>query len=127
MKRNIFKISIIVSVLLAYLWIISSYSTSINPVCLFKKATGIPCPGCGGVRSTNLLVDGKLLDALYINPLSVFVNVFIIISLFWLLYDVIKKKDTFIKAMKTKWDTKYFIIVIIIILINWIWNIYKGL
>ncbi len=82
---------------------------------------------CGKVRSTILLVDGHLLDALYINPLSVIVNVFIIISIFWLLYDVIKKKDTFIKAMKTKWDTKYFIIVIIIILINWVWNIYKGL
>ncbi|MFA7081448.1 MAG: DUF2752 domain-containing protein [Bacteroidales bacterium] len=127
MKRNVFKISIIISILLAYFWIIRAYSTSISPVCLFKKTIGIPCPGCGGIRSTICISQGNILDALYINPLSVIVNAFIIISIFWLLYDLIRKKNTFIKAMKTKWDTKYFIIAIIIILINWIWNIYKGL
>lgn len=127
MKRNIFKISIIVFILFAYFWIIKTCFAIVNPICLFKTITGIPCPGCGGIRSTKCLVDGNLLEALYINPLSVIVNIFILISIFWLLYDIIKKKDTFFKAMKTKWKTKYFIIAIIIILINWIWNIYKDL
>lgn len=127
MKRNIFKISLLVFILFAYFWIIKTYFSTLNPICFFKTIIGIPCPGCGGIRSTRCLIDGNILEALYINPLSVIVNIFILISIFWLLYDIIKKKDTFFKAMKTKWKKKYFIIAIIIILINWIWNIYKGL
>lgn len=127
MKRNIFNILIIIFILFAYFWIIKIGFIGIKPICLFKTITGIPCPGCGGIHSTRCLVGGHILEALYINPLSVIVNVFIIISIFWLLYDVIEKKDTFLKAMKTKWKTKYFLIAIIIILINWIWNIYKSL
>lgn len=49
----------------------------------------------------------------------------------WLLYDVISKKDTlysnyrkFENTIKIRWVA---IVLILLILANWIWNIQKGL
>jgi len=38
------------------------------PECGFRQAFDIPCVGCGGTRSMRALADGKLLDALALNP-----------------------------------------------------------
>ncbi|MBQ8957001.1 MAG: DUF2752 domain-containing protein [Bacteroidales bacterium] len=32
--------------------------------------TGIPCSGCGGIRSARYLLSGHMLSAIYTNPLS---------------------------------------------------------
>jgi Protein of unknown function (DUF2752) len=37
------------------------------PACVFKKATGLPCPLCGGTRATQALLRGDLSRALYLN------------------------------------------------------------
>jgi hypothetical protein len=37
------------------------------PVCVFKGATGLPCPLCGGTRATQALLRGDLSRALYLN------------------------------------------------------------
>ncbi|HEY5704987.1 MAG TPA: DUF2752 domain-containing protein [Terrimicrobiaceae bacterium] len=37
------------------------------PSCVFKGATGLPCPFCGGTRATQALVRGDLSRALYLN------------------------------------------------------------
>ena len=41
------------------------------PPCLFKTATGIPCPSCGMTRATLALVHGDWSTALALHPLSV--------------------------------------------------------
>lgn len=37
--------------------------------CLFYRATGIYCPGCGGTRAVKYLLEGKLLKSLWYHPL----------------------------------------------------------
>jgi hypothetical protein len=39
------------------------------PRCLLRHATGIPCPTCGATRATVALFDGRLVDAVLLNPL----------------------------------------------------------
>lgn len=39
------------------------------PECGFKALTGLPCPGCGGVRSLAALGAGELVRAVQLNPL----------------------------------------------------------
>jgi hypothetical protein len=41
------------------------------PVCVFKGATGLPCPLCGGTRATQALLRGDLSRALYLNVAAV--------------------------------------------------------
>ncbi|MUM19536.1 DUF2752 domain-containing protein [Mycobacterium sp. CBMA271] len=40
------------------------------PVCPFKAATGLDCPGCGGLRMVYSLMHGNLLGALHYNAVA---------------------------------------------------------
>ena len=48
-----------------------SVLTTFPPPCIFRKATGIHCPGCGSTRALRALFQGDFLAALRYNPLSV--------------------------------------------------------
>jgi hypothetical protein len=37
--------------------------------CIFRKLTGIPCPTCGATRGVLALMDGRVFDAFFLNPL----------------------------------------------------------
>ncbi len=39
------------------------------PRCLFHEATGLSCPGCGGLRAGHQLLHGRFRAALALNPL----------------------------------------------------------
>ena len=98
-------------------------------VCLFKNITGIPCPGCGSTRAVLQLTQGHFSHAALINPIGYIIAFFMLILPFWIVYDIIAQKDTFLKAYKKterllsiKWVLAVFII---LIAANWIWNIYK--
>jgi hypothetical protein len=39
------------------------------PRCLFHVATGLDCPGCGGLRATHQLLHGNIRAAFQFNPL----------------------------------------------------------
>jgi len=100
-------------------------------MCIFKNVTGIPCPSCGTTRAIQLILHGNIIESLYMNPFGIIVISLMIIAPFWILYDVISKKDTFLLSYKkaeeiirTKWIT---IVLISLVLLNWIWNIYKRL
>ena len=41
------------------------------PRCTFKMATGLDCPGCGGLRATHQLLHGHLRAAFAFNPLFI--------------------------------------------------------
>jgi hypothetical protein len=40
------------------------------PGCLFQKATGLHCPGCGMTRATYAALHGDLLKAFRMNPVG---------------------------------------------------------
>jgi hypothetical protein len=39
-------------------------------ICPFRSATGLPCPGCGLMRSAHSLLDGDVKSAFAVNPLA---------------------------------------------------------
>ncbi|WP_158524860.1 DUF2752 domain-containing protein [Mesonia sp. K7] len=121
--------------LLGYTWLISQFfiaeNLKTNSVCLFKNITDIPCPSCGSTRSILEILKGNFLEALYINPLGFLGFAVLIIIPLWLLFDVLQKKHTlylvFLRLEKNIKKTPIAIILILLIITNWIWNIAKNL
>ena len=95
--------------------------------CLFKAATSIPCPGCGGMRSASLLLRGDIPGALAVNPLSVAVILFIAVSAGWLSIDIVRGRDTYWRIFRTQWSRRAIVLAIAAVAANWVWNILKGL
>ena len=95
--------------------------------CPFKTITGIPCPGCGGIRAAQCLLRGEILHALYTNPLSCIFCLFCTILPFWSFYDCHKGRLTLKNFLTTQWSNKVLIIVEVILVANWVWNIIKEL
>lgn len=52
-------------------WRDPSVLSTFPPPCVFRKATGIYCPGCGSTRALRALFEGDFFAALRYNPLSV--------------------------------------------------------
>ena len=89
--------------------------------------TGVPCPGCGGTRALIALLHGHFIEAIMTNPLSIVVIIFALIAPIWLFIDCYRGTDSLKRVMMNKWPTWVIVITMIIIIANWIWNIYKGL
>ena len=100
-------------------------------VCFIKSVTGIPCPSCGSTRAIQLIFQNKWIDSLAMNPFGIVVAGLMIVIPTWIFFDVVFKKETFFK-----WYKKMEVIIrkpwlatilILVVLLNWIWNIYKNL
>jgi len=59
------------AVLLVILYLFPPESHGFYPRCLFHEATGLQCPGCGGLRATHLLLRGDVSAAWRMNQLLV--------------------------------------------------------
>jgi hypothetical protein len=76
-------------------------------------------------------MKGDIQGALFLNPIGFILMTILIISPFWILYDLISRKETLFNAyqkaeffMRRKWIA---IPAILLVFLNWIWNISKGL
>lgn len=136
LTRNRFNLFISLSCLVGYGWLFligrlkpeevgSSYD-----VCLIRHFVHIPCPSCGSTRSVLALIHGDLAGGLYWNPLGFLIFSALLVVPFWLGYDLLLKKETlflafchFEETLRKKWVA---IPSIVLILINWTWNIYKN-
>jgi len=101
-------------------------------VCLVKSITGMACPSCGSTRSIIAALQGNWKSAfIYFNPMGLIVLLLMTIVPIWMLIDLISKKETFWvqykKAEQTLQKKAVAIPLIVLVLINWIWNIYKHL
>jgi hypothetical protein len=130
-----FYLLISVLLIIGWMWIFFNFNYNYSDakgheVCLFKMVTGIPCPSCGSTRSAINLLKGNWFQGFYINPLGIIVTLFMLAVPFWLLYDVALGKDGLFRAYKSAEKilrTKWAIPLIILLVINWIWSISKGL
>ena len=50
-------------------------------LCLFRNATGLPCPTCGSTRAALAVADGRLLEAVVLNPLMA---IAVLVGVVWL-------------------------------------------
>lgn len=100
-------------------------------VCIIKNVTDYPCPSCGTTRAVTLLLKGKFIESLVLNPIGIVVTIIMIIFPIWILIDIIFKKETFYfwykKAEGTIRKPWLASILIVLVLLNWIWNLYKHL
>lgn len=98
---------------------------------MVKNITGYPCPSCGTTRAIQLLLKNNWMASLQMNPFGIIVALIMVVVPFWIVFDLITKKETFFNAYKkaeaiirTK---KLAIFLIILVVLNWIWNIKKAL
>lgn len=52
-------------------WVLATYNpveNRIYPICAFYKTTGLHCPGCGGLRATHHLANGRVQEAFKNHP-----------------------------------------------------------
>ena len=137
LSRNKLYLLLTFSCMAGYIWLYLNHIISTNNqqgefgICLFRNITNIPCPSCGSTRSIASLLKGDISSALYWNPLGLVIAIILVVLPFWLLYDFITLKDTllrfYIKTEAILRKKKVAVMAILLILGNWIWNIYKGL
>lgn len=97
-------------------------------VCVFHNLTGYPCPACGTIRGMKYFFHLDFFNALYINPLAVIVSVFMVVSFVWISLDLIRGKQSFYnKVFFVKISKVVILIVVVLTILNWYWNICKGL
>ena len=134
MTRNKLYSLLLIACLSGFIYLFYTIHRSENDtfrVCIIKNATGFPCPSCGTTRAVALLLKGQLIESVLVNPFGILVAIIMTIFPIWVLMDVVLKKDTFFHSYKrteviisTKWLALFLIILVIL---NWIWNIHKQL
>lgn len=102
------------------------YTTS---VCMFKNTTGIPCPACGTTRGMMQLFHGELWNAILANPFSIPAAIALAILPAWLLYDLLRKKESLYQAFRKAESIinrkPVAIAFALMVVCNWIWNLIK--
>ncbi len=88
-------------------------------LCLFRNATGLPCPTCGSTRAALAVADGRLVDAVVLNPLM---TVAILVGVVWLTFHVGFARrielDLTRPARGLAWGT-----MALLLAANWVWVI----
>lgn len=133
-RRDLY-ILLISGLALGYLWLFYSLENNAADehagVCLFRFVTGIPCPSCGSTRSVISLLHGHFLEALSINPLGIIVAVIMIVAPVWIFFDLAAGKSTFSRMYgfleRMLMKPAIAIPLIAAVLLNWVWNITKGI
>jgi hypothetical protein len=136
LNRNKLYSLLLITCLAGYIWLY--YSITKNnagnisaEVCLIKHVTNIPCPSCGSTRSVILLSKGDFIGALNLNPIGYLVAFIMLVAPIWIITDTIFRSNTlFDFYQKTETclkQPKFAIPSILLVIINWIWNITKGL
>jgi len=136
-RRNKIYLYLIIACMAGYGWLyfnISFHPKEISDkvtFCIVKHTTNIPCPSCGSTRAVVSLLSGNFIESLYWNPIGLILIILLMFTPLWIIYDLINKKETLHKIyIKTEEILRKRVIAVpavLIILINWIWNISKGL
>lgn len=136
MKSRRFYAIISSLTILGYLWIAFHYLGHNDgqdvTLCIFKRVTSYPCPACGSTRSLLMVLNGQYYRALEMNPFGYILFLGISILPIWLFYDWYNNKHTlyrfyiYFNSFFNK-NKVLLIPLIVIVLLNWIWNIIKGI
>ena len=135
MKKSRLYTFILIACFIGYGWLffLNFIAVKIHEVdftvCLFKRITTFPCASCGTTRAVNQFFNGEFLTSLYFNPFGILVAGIMVICPLWIAYDFFKKTQTFYDfycKSETKIRTKKkALLIILLVLFNWIWNLYK--
>jgi len=134
MSKNKLYLFILVACSSGYIYLLYNlYCSKSNQfsVCMIKNFAGFPCPSCGTTRAVQLLFKGDFTASFLTNPFGIIVSSFMLFLPIWIVFDVLLKKQsfyTFYNKMESILKQKYIAIpLIILVVLNWMWNINKGL
>ena len=106
------------------------FEAHVGSVCVFKKVTTLPCPSCGSTRSMKAILQGDLAGGFSWNPIGYLLFILLIIIPWWLMYDVLLKRDSLHQLYKRLEQMMVKPLVlwpgVMLVVANWIWNIIKG-
>lgn len=134
--RNTLYILLFSACVVGYIWVYfnitnNSGDSKSTEVCLIKHITNIPCPSCGSTRSVISITKGNFVEAFDLNPIGYIVAIIMLIAPVWIITDLILRNNSLFvcyqKIEKQLKNPNYAVPLILIIIINWIWNITKGL
>lgn len=115
------------------IWLLLDYYASANvTLCPVKLVTGYPCPSCGTTRSISALFNGQLKEAFMINPFGIVSSIIIMAVMLLMLLDLVTKRDYYHKLYNQvekflQQHKAFSAILVILVILNWAWNISKGL
>lgn len=101
--------------------------------CPIKRLTHLPCSACGTTRAISLLLDGRLNESIQMNPLGLITilscSLVLVASIRDLLLQDWLLERVYNQLIKLIYCHKIAVILIVSILSlsNWCWNIYKGI
>lgn len=100
-------------------------------VCPVKYITTLPCPSCGSTRSVLQLLEGNFTTAFLLNPFGYLILLLMVMLPVWIVTDLVTRRQS-LYLVYTRTETylkqaQYAIPLIALVLVNWIWNITKGL
>ena len=98
MARNKLYSLILIACLAGFIYLfctIHNLKSETFRVCIIKNVTGYPCPSCGTTRAVSLLFEGKTIESILLNPFGIVVAIIMTVFPFWILIDLILKKETF--------------------------------
>ncbi len=118
-----------------YAWLVYIFKTIEENAafegCFIKQISGIPCPSCGTTRSIISLLRGDFCYAFLLNPLGYLVALIMLVFPPWLIVDLVTKQKTvytfYYKVESMLKKPPIAIPIFFLIIVNWIWNITKGL
>lgn len=135
-SRNRFLLLLSLACIAGYVWL--ALISRLKPeevgtqydVCVIHHFLHVPCPSCGSTRSVLALMHGDIIGGLYWNPLGIVIFMVMVLSPFWIAYDLITGRSTLLRfytviehTFQRKWVA---IPAIVLILLNWIWNFMKD-
>ena len=134
MPKNKLYLFILIACASGYVYLLYNlyYSKSNQfSVCMIKNVSGFPCPSCGTTRAVQLFFKGNFIDSMLMNPFGIIVGSAMLFLPFWIVFDLLSKKQTFYtfyyKMESVLKQKKIAIPLLILVIMNWIWNINKGL
>ena len=136
LNRNKLYSILLIACLAGYIWLYYSITSNITEnksveVCLIKHTTNIPCHSCGSTRSIISLTKGNFVEAFGINPIGYIVALIMLFAPVWIIADMILRNNSlfnFYQIIESHLKKpKYALPLILLVIINWIWNITKGL
>lgn len=116
--------------ILADRFILHGFFLEGRTLCVIKNLTGYPCPSCGIRGGIGYLTRLEFGRAIMQNPLSLIVAAGGLAVPVWMVRDLIQRDNSLYRFNKRtgNWLRKnplIILILILLILVNWIWNFYK--
>jgi hypothetical protein len=104
---------------------------SIPTPCLFRQATGVPCPSCGTTRAIEALAAGDVGRSAATNPFGLLIALALVAFPAWIVRDLAASRDGFhrfyLSVERTFRERRGVAIAgVAVVAANWAWNILKG-